>query len=173
MSRALFALGLLAALSACPGPIDVPDGGPDGGAWPDGAFTLGAEGADGGYLALPAELTGTPGAQGGFHVSVLYAVTGEAAAGVVFEHKVRRSSDNTLVSKGQRTFDVGPLSGWTPQGGIIIFMCPTPVGVNIIDEALRFEVTASQGGTLLGTASGTAIFRCPQGDSFCASVCKG
>ena len=71
------------------GPID-PDGGTDGGAlWPEGTLELGGEDA-GAFTMFPAELQAIPGAQGGFHVGVMYRVTGKALAGVKFEHRVTR-----------------------------------------------------------------------------------
>ena len=107
---------------------------------------------------------------------MLYRVTGESQAGVQFEHKIRRASDNTLVSRGTRTLDVGPVAAgasWTTPGAVIIFICPTPVGVNVIGEPLNFEVTATKGGALLGTAAASTVFRCPDGNAFCYSICRG
>jgi hypothetical protein len=170
-------MSTLLVLTGCAGPIDPPDGGSDGGAlWPEGTLELGAEGPDGGFVAMPAEVEATPGAQGGFHVPVVYRVTGKALPGVLFEHRIRRTRDNTLVSKGTRTWDVSPVGAgqsWTTAGAVIIFLCPTPVGVNVVGESLTFEVTATKGGELLGTAGASAQFRCPAGDAFCESICKG
>ena len=171
-------LVLALALAGC-GVVDVPDGGTDGGTlWPEGTLELGGELPDGGgFTTLSTEVEATPGAQGGFHVPVMYRVTGKAVNGVVFEHKVRRASDNVLVSKGTRTLDVTPVAAgqsWTTPGAVIIFLCPTPVGVSVVGEALNFEVTApTKGGQLLGTAGASSTFRCPAGDAFCDSICRG
>lgn len=170
---------LLLMLVGCEGPPGGPDGGRDGGAplWAEGTLELGSEGADGGALfPLPAEVQATPGAQGGFHVPMLYRVTAPANPGVVFEHRVTRVRDDVLVSKGQRTMNIDPVAAgqsWTSPGAIIIFICPTPVGVNVVGEELNFEVTATKSGELLGKASGRATFRCPSGDGFCAAICSG
>ncbi len=157
------------------GAIDKPDAGSDGGArWPEGTLSLGGEAPDGGgFITLPPEVQATPGAQGGFHVPVMYRVTGEALAGVRFDHRVTRTRDATLVSKGNRTLDVGPGQSWTTPSAVIIFLCPTPVGVSVVGEELNFEVTATKDGALLGKASALSVFRCPPGDSFCASICRG
>ena len=157
-----------------------PKGGRDGGAplWAEGSLELGAEAPDGGALfPLPLEVQATPGAQGGFHLPVLYRVTAPAVPNVVFDHRVTRTRDEVLVSKGNRTMNVEPVAAgqsWTSPGAVIIFICPTPVGVNVVGEELNFEVTATtKAGELLGKASGRATFRCAPNDAFCASICSG
>ena len=176
---ALARLGLVLFVllaSAC-GHSDKPDGGSDGGAqWAEGTLELGNVAPDGGFQKMPVEVEATPGAQGGFHIPVMYRVNGEALPGVLFEHRIERTRDATLVSKGTRTYDVGPVASqesWTTPGAVIIFICPTPVGVNVVGESLTFEVTATKDGNLLGKATASAVFRCAPGDSFCESICKG
>jgi hypothetical protein len=169
---------LLLVLLACGcGHSDKPDGGSDGGAqWAEGTLELGNASPDGGFQQMPVEVEATPGAQGGFHIPVMYRVNGKAVAGVLFEHRIERTRDAALVSKGTRTFDVTPVSAqesWTTPGAVIIFICPTPVGVSVVGEALTFEVTATKDGELLGKATASAVFRCAPGDSFCESICKG
>lgn len=172
-------LVLVLLLSGCGGTKGDPDGGRDGGdpLWAEGALELGAEDADGGAVfPLPAAVQATPGAQGGFHVPMLYRVTAPALAGVSFEHRVTRVRDDALVSKGSRTMNIEPVAAgqsWTSPGAIIIFICPTPVGVNVVGEELNFEVTATKSGALLGKASGRATFTCAPADGFCASICSG
>lgn len=172
--------GLFLFLAACGGTQGGPDAGRDGGAplWAEGTFELGLEAADGGAnFPLPAEVQATPGAQGGFHVPVLYRVTAPAEPNVMFEHRVTRSRDGVLVSKGTRTMNVDAVAAaqrWTSPGAVIIFICPTPVGVNVVGEALNFEVTATtKAGELLGKASARATFTCAPTDAFCASICSG
>ncbi len=160
----------LVALCACGGGPR-PDGGV--GQWPEGALELGAEAPDGGFVAMPARVEATPGAQGGYHVPVMYRVTGEAPAVVSFEHRVTRVVDGALVSKGSRTWDAGLADPWTTDRATIVFLCPTPVGLNILGEPLRFQVTATRDGTLLGTAQATTSLGCPAGDAFCERICGG
>ena len=166
-------LPIIVGLVGCGvGPID-PDGGTDGGAlWPQGTLELGGEDA-GVFTVFPAELQAIPGAQGGFHVGVMYRVTGKALAGVKFEHRVTRVRDGVLVSKGTRLLDVEPGVSWTTADPITIFICPTPVGVNVLNEELRFEVKALKNDGLLNEASANTTFRCPAGDTFCTSICAG
>ncbi len=156
-----------------------PDGGDDGGGpiiiWPEGTLELGGEDA-GSFVTFPALAQATPGAQGGYHVPVMYKVTGQVQAGVTFEHRVTRKSDGVLVSKGNRTMNVDPTAAgqsWFTPGPVIIFICPTPVGVAAVDQLLHFEITATKAGEVLGKASGDAQFGCPAGDNFCASICAG
>ena len=172
--------GLFLFLAACGGTQGGPDGGRDGGAprWAEGAFALGLDEADAGALfPLPAEVQATPGAQGGFHVPVLYRVAAPAEQNVVFEHRVTRTRDGVLVSKGTRTLNVDAVAAgqsWTSPSAVIIFICPTPVGVNVVGEALNFEVTATtKAGELLGKATSEATFGCGTTDAFCASICSG
>lgn len=172
----LLALALL--LSGCLAGGGDPDGGTDGGpvvVWPEGTLELGGE--DGGtFITFPSRATATPGAQGGYHVPVMYKVTGQAQTSVTFEHRVTRLSDGVLVSKGTRTLNVDPVAAgqsWFTPGPVIIFICPTPVGVAVVDQQLHFEITATKSGEILGRTSGEAQFGCPAGDNFCASICAG
>jgi hypothetical protein len=161
---------LLLLLGGCGHP-GAPDAGVDVGVW--AAFALGIEGLDAGFEAFPSEVEATAGAQGGFHVPVMYRVqVDQALDGVHFEHRVRRVTDNRLVSKGERRFDVAA-SGWTTSSAVVVFICPTPVGVAVVNEVLSFEVTATRAGQTLGTAAATAVFHCPSGDPYCLTVCKG
>lgn len=156
-------------MSACGAPPQPPDAGAM--AWPEGTLELGGE-ASGEFVTLPMNVEAAPGSQGGYHVAVMYRVSGKTAPLVLFEHRVTRVRDNTLVSKGNRTLSVEGDS-WVSPGPVIIFICPTPIGVNVLGEELHFEVTASQKGELLGRASANAVFGCRADDSFCASICAG
>ncbi|MEW5737860.1 MAG: hypothetical protein AB1938_02980 [Myxococcota bacterium] len=179
VAASLFGLVLL----ACPGPDRPPppedtDGGTDTPAWPAGDFQLGTSSPSDptAYVAMPSTLQLVPGAQGGFHVPVMYRVTGHSGTNLTFEHKVRRVKDGVLVSRGSRLFDVLPQSGgaWVSEYEITIFMCPTPVGVTVMDEALTFEVRIlDESSKLLSVGTAQAVVHCPAGNSFCESICKG
>jgi hypothetical protein len=170
----VFALAALCCACQPPPPHD------DAGVplWPDGAFVLGTPQSDldPSFQALPAQLVLHPGSQGGFHAPLLYRVDHQTESAVVFEHRVTRSRDGVLVSKGTRTFDIdGAAGSWVTDGPVVIFLCPTPVGVSVTDEALTFEITATKASTgLLGRAIGQVIVQCPDsGKAFCQSVCGG
>lgn len=176
-------LGLVAlALSACPEPYrpdppDDPDAGNDVPAWPAGDFELGTSSPTDPtvWQGMPASMQLVPGFQGGFHVPVMYRVKHHDGADLTFEHKVRRSSDGVLVSRGGRVFDVVSDGGtWTSDYEVTVFLCPTPVGITVMDEALTIEVRVVDDASKL-KAVGTAqvVVHCPAGDSFCQSICKG
>lgn len=168
-------LGALTLLCACGGVVEPPDAGVDAGTplWPEGALEVGGEGPDGGFITLPSMVEAQPGSQGGYHVPLMYRVTGHAMAGVTFEHRVTRAGDGRLVSKGSRSWDVEPGSSWTTSRPTIVFLCPTPIGVSIVAEPLSFQVTALKDGLLLGTAAAAGTFGCPPGDAFCETICSG
>jgi hypothetical protein len=170
------------ALAGCPGvdrpdPLEDTDAGADVPAWPQGDFEIGTSSLTDptAWQAMPASVQLVPGFQGGFHVPVMYRVSHHDAANVTFEHKVRRVSDGVLVSRGGRGFDVASDGGtWTSDYEVTIFMCPTPVGVTVVDEALNLEVRIlSQDSKLLGLGTAQVVVHCPAGDSFCQSICKG
>ncbi len=80
------------------------------------------------------------------------------------------------MSKGTRILDVEPWaagSSWTTSDPITIFICPTPVGVNVVNEALHFEVRALKNDAVLNQAGANTTLRCPGGDNFCAFICAG
>lgn len=162
--------------AAC-GPLPpAPDGGVDAGL-DAGAIELGTTGADGGFVPLEGPVDGIPGSQGGFHVNVLYRLPEGGSGQLTFEHQVRRIRDERLVSRGSRLYDLGQLRSapWETADPVTVFMCPTPIGVDIIGEALRFSVTAKDAqGRVVGAGSSVATFRCGSASgAFCEAICKG
>lgn len=166
-------------LCGCPAPLPPEE---DGGQitgdplWAAGAVALGTlDSAT--FMALPAQLELQPGAQGGFHVPVMFRVTGHTEPKAVFDHRLTRVRDGVLVSKGTRTFDVAPdgTGAWLSPDWVPLFLCPTPVGVSVVDEALNFELTVSRRpGLLLDRVTVQAVVTCPAGArALCESVCKG
>lgn len=169
-------------LSACPErppPEEEVDSGISGDPlWADGSMELGTQLSDlvPTFEPMPASMELHPGAQGGFHVPVMYRITGHTQAGATFEHRVRRSRDGVLVSRGTRFFDIAADGGsWTSEEPITIFMCPTPVGVNVAGEELTFEITVIRGnGVLLTRTTAKTRLLCPASNqAFCESICKG
>lgn len=169
-------------LCGCPAPSP-PD--EDGGQltgdplWADGAVALGTlvSATRPTFMVLPAQLELQPGAQGGFHVELAFRVAGHIEPQAVFNHRLTRVRDGVLVSKGTRTFDVAPdaTGTWLSPDSVPLFLCPTPIGVNVVDEALNFEVTVSRRpGLLLGRVTVQAVVTCPAGArALCESVCRG
>jgi hypothetical protein len=90
-----------------------------------------------------------------------------------------RVSDDALVLLTDGTQEVGAatVDGWweLPQA-IPSFMCPTPIGINVIDERIVFEVTlTTMDGAPLAKSSAEATVHCPDGTqaAFCAKICSG
>lgn len=169
--RWLTLLGLL--FCACPERPDPPeddDGGvPTSAEWPDGTVEI----LNARTMKPLTDSALESGAQGGFHVPIDYRVTGKTVTDVTFSVKVRRASDGRLVSRGQRVQDIDA-TAWT-SGEVYVFMCPSPVGISVVDVPLNFEVIVTgAGGKVLGIAKADATLTCPEANrSFCDSICKG
>lgn len=172
------ALLALALAGAC-GP---PTPNPDGGTLPDGgevvaALELGTTDSAGSFVPLTGDVDATPGSQGGFHINVLYKLPEGGVGQVTFEHRVVRATDDKLVSRGSRDWDLGlfKVASWASPSPVNVFICPTPVGIDVIGKELIFTVKAKDSaGRSLATGSARATFRCgPNGGAFCDSICKG
>lgn len=130
----------------------------------------------------PAELV--PGAQGGFHVWLLYRIGGN---NVPQQVQVQRIADRiaqggtrqrVLTVNTQLELPAQPL--WESPMPQPSFMCPTPLGVNILDAPVELEVhisEAKQGGMLLCAAR--VLFQpvCPPPTDplhdRCLAICQG
>jgi len=59
-------------------------------------------------------------------------------------------------------------------------MCPTPVGISVEDQEVKFDLTLradanGEPGALLGDTTATATPRCPTDgeQQFCQNICNG
>ena len=145
-----------------------------------GSIALGTTALDGsGWMPLEGDQTLVPGAQGGFHIWLKYRVTGMAAGTVTVKRTVRRVSDNKLVLTTMGSQDLGqagPDGGWELPMALPSFMCPSPLGVNIIGEPMRFDlVIDGADGQKLGESTAEATPWCPTDDQaqFCQNICSG
>jgi hypothetical protein len=146
----------------------------------DATLDIGTANVDGsGFVTLGGDTTMVPGAQGGFHVWITYRIEGMAPATINVHRESRRVSDNALVLLTDAQLDVGTPGddGWwempTAQPS---FMCPTPIGISVIDERIQFEVTMkAMDGTPLATSTAQATVHCPDGAeaAFCQKICSG
>jgi len=146
----------------------------------DAMLALGSAEQDGsGFVALGGDATLVPGAQGGFHIWLKYRVEGMAPEKVKVHRESHRVSDDALVLLTDGTQDVGapgPDGWWELPAALPSFMCPTPIGINVIDERIVFEVTLStMDDAPLAKSSAEATVHCPDGDqaAFCAKICSG
>ncbi len=146
----------------------------------DAMLALGSAAVDGtGFLPLGGDQTMVPGAQGGFHVWLKYRVAGMAPGKIKVHRESHRVSDDALVLLTDGEQDVGTAGAdgwWELPMALPSFMCPTPIGINVIDEAIEFEVTlTTSDGAPLARSSAQATVHCPSGDeaAFCAKICSG
>ena len=122
-----------------------------------------------------------PGVQGGFHVLMKMRVSGPMPARFVLNKWARRVDDEKLVLRSMIT--VEPDGSRTATGawemdGTRMFMCPSPIGISVIDRRIRFEVIlADDGGVQLGRGAVTLQPRCPTDSAdylaFCQKICTG
>ena len=186
------ALAIIAALAAgaagCAG-SDPGGGGTDGGGGgevdaggePTGDLLLGgAEDSGTGFVDLAdgADAALVAGAQGGYHVwTSLRArrMKGELR----IEREARRVSDGVLVLSVpvQELFvpDEAMEDWWQEPDAWPNFMCPTPIGIQVYDQAIEFTTWVHTiDGALVGRDSITLVPRCPAGDQDnCHARCSG
>ena len=120
------------------------------------------------------------GAQGGFHVWMQYAVRDLPAGTVALERSARRASDGAVVLVYRGDVDVGAPAAdgwWTAPAPIPMFMCPTPIGISIVDVPIDFQLRLLGAGDVeLGRTAITLVPRCPQDGAqpdFCTRICTG
>jgi hypothetical protein len=127
-----------------------------------------------------------PGAQGGFHVWLDLRVIGMPGDSLSVTRTARRLSDEAWVLRSNP--DRVSLAPAVADGTrttvepMRMFMCPSPVGVSVIEQPLVFHVTADGGppdssGASVGSVQGTVTLvpHCPKGpqQAFCNSICSG
>ena len=146
----------------------------------DAMLALGSAAQDGsGFVALGGDATLVPGAQGGFHIWLKYRVEGMAPEKVKVHRESHRVSDDALVLLADGTQEVGAPDGdgwWTLPQATPSFMCPTPIGISVVDERIVFDVTlTTEDGAPVAKQSAEATVHCPSGDqnAFCLKICSG
>ncbi len=149
---------------------------------PTGSATLalGSAATDGsGFAPLAGDQTLVPGAQGGFHVWLKWRVSGMAPEKVHVHRESHRVSDDALVLLADDTQDVGAADAdgwWELPAARPSFMCPTPIGISVVDERIVFDVTLTTvDGKPVARSSAEATVHCPAGDqnAFCLKICSG
>ena len=101
----------------------------------------------------------------------------------VLRREVRRVSDDKLILHSTDAPVIltapGPGGTWELPSPLPSFMCPTPIGVAVRDEPVRFIVTLldHDAAKVLTTVTAIATPRCPpDGDlqhTFCVQICSG
>jgi hypothetical protein len=144
------------------------------------ALTIGGTASDGtGDIVLTdgQEVELVPGSQGGFHVWLRVRASGLAPGPVTVQRIARRTLDEKLVLRAtdRRELDLSADGGWMElTTAIPSFMCPTPVGVSVVGEPVRFELTVVDDLGFEATGTITLVPTCPAGQlAFCQSICTG
>jgi hypothetical protein len=119
------------------------------------------------------------GAQGGFHVWINVRLKGTSGP-VYLVHEARRVSDDTLVLRGNRQVmevpDDAMEDWWESPSAAPAFMCPSPIGIRIYDEEIRFTVEVRDTeDTPLASDEILLVPRCPavEQHEFCIEICSG
>lgn len=170
----------LALLASCDEGVD-PPGEPDAGTQRRMVLALGTvDGTGHGFLSLDGDQPLVPGAQSGFHVWLKYRVAGHHEGAVRVKRTARRVSDGKAVLITEGAQQLGPPGAdgwWEIPDPIPSFMCPSPLGVNIVGEKLRFtiELDDPDTGEALGSASAEVTPHCPEDDQkdWCMRICTG
>ncbi|HEX9104108.1 MAG TPA: hypothetical protein VF997_17975, partial [Polyangia bacterium] len=133
---------------------------------------------DGAPYADGQDVTLVAGAQGGFHVWMQYAVHGLPAGTFTLERTAHRVSDGAVVLVYRGDVDVGAPAAdgwWTAPAAIPMFMCPSPIGISVIDVPIEFTLRLLDAHDAeLARAAITLVPRCPAGQlDFCTRICTG
>ena len=117
-----------------------------------------------------------PGAQGGFHVMLEVETRGLGAGSVWLERTATRVSDGAVVLRYKDELAATPDGdGAWLSGGIRTFMCPTPIGISIVDVPIAYQMRLlTDDGSELARAAITLVPRCPTAEQdFCMRICTG
>ena len=137
--------------------------------------------ADSAFVALAdgQDATLVEGAQGGFHVWLKLRVAGGPRT-LMLGKTAYRVSDNALVLRTSGALDVGapgPAGTWELPTATPMFMCPSPVGIKVIDTPIRYEITLTDGTNTVAHGQVTLTPHCPatpaETTAFCNRICVG
>jgi hypothetical protein len=111
---------------------------------------------------------------GGRHVYLSFRLVGQTPTGELFIlARANRVSDGKFVGSSEQPmgFTVGDAGTRDANFSFRLVLCPTPAGLNIVDQDLVIEayVFSRQGGTFLAKASATVKAQC----SGCQPECGG
>ena len=173
----------IASLAGCGGPpppsttTTPPPPGPGATA----QLILGGVAADAGVMVPLRDGDRVPlvaGAQGGFHVWLRWGVRDLPPGTVTLERSARRVRDDAVVLRFDGRVDVGAAAGdgwYDAPSPIPMFMCPTPIGISIVDEPIHFQLRVlDDGGAELARQGVTLVPSCPDAQrDFCTRICTG
>jgi hypothetical protein len=112
------------------------------------------------------------GAQGGFHVWLSYRASGVAAGEAELDRRAHRLSDGAVVLRYDTRTELaapgadGFIDAMAP---LPMFMCPTPIGISVLDTPIVFELSVAG-----ARAAVTLTPHCPSNArDFCQRICTG
>jgi hypothetical protein len=157
-----------------------PPDGSSGGA----ALVMGQLDAAGAFhqLADGTDVTLVEGAQGGFHVWMDFQAPSTPPMDATMLRTAHRLSDGALILRTQGPLNDMPLGGggesWQLPAMVPMFMCPSPVGIAVIDTPVSFTIDLQgSDGSALGHGEVNLVAHCPTADpasaSFCSRICNG
>lgn len=139
---------------------------------PPAPLTLGALDATGAFVPFTdgQDVTLVEGAQGGFHVWVVYAYAGAIGVEVTLARDAHRAVDGAIVLRTSAQVTTVAQSDPLPM-----FMCPSPVGLSVIDQPIDYALAMTDAeGNTLAAGSITLVPHCPEGAvDFCMRICTG
>lgn len=172
LRRALLLVPFLGACGAAPPDVPPP---------PLQLALGGAARVDGAFLPLVdgQDVPLIEGAQGGFHVWMKYRLSGlDEPRHFLVEKRAWRESDGKLVLRAMGSVDAGT-GDWELPEAMPMFMCPSPIGLRVVDETIVFQVTLTDEEAGAAAAQGQVplVPRCPttpdDKQAFCLSICSG
>jgi hypothetical protein len=118
------------------------------------------------------------GAQGGFHLPLSWRLSADAGADLTLTRTAERADGSGLVLQAENQVTLMPAGadGWMEAGtGSPLFMCPSPVGIAVVDVPVRVTLRLSDAvGRSVATGSATVVPRCPESNqAFCLRICTG
>jgi hypothetical protein len=145
---------------------------------PGGRLALGTTTADGqGFLPFQADQVLIAGAQGGFHVWLKLRIAGLPAGDLKLRRAARRAGDGRVLVETQSVVQVGVATGgyWEQPSPVPLFICPTPAGITVVDQAVEADVAVlGANGSTEGSASATFTVHCPDdARATCLQLCSG
>lgn len=118
---------------------------------------------------LPNEdVTLVAGAQGGFHVWLAFQMLPAQSGEATLERTAHRISDDQLIlrTKGEIALD--------SSEAMPMFMCPSPVGISVIDQPIEYRLQFSSTTGELAEGAITLVPHCPSDQlEFCQRICNG
>lgn len=171
ISRSLFLASLL--LGGCAPPRQGPE---------VARVVIGGAGEAGRFVALTdgQDVRLEPGAQGGFHVWVTFRMSHRAGGSMDLERRAHRLDDDKLVLRTRARIDLAEAGadGWSESAAPLpMFMCPSPIGLSVIDRPIVFELQfLDERGESQAAGAVTLTPRCPDDEAshaFCQRICTG